>query len=291
MAGGIIGGETIAHNAALWGLGRVGKHRFERLIDCCIGVGTNEDTIAAVKGEFCDRADHFGLAGAGRSPEKEEIMGHGPDQGVELFGIQRGIWRDGELVGELLRDGGRVEAFHRQFGEIVLGMRLDGGQALIEREQEAHAIDGEPGLGNFVVEFSRKRQGQLIDREAQDDAGMRTAVDDKFTLRIVEIALQRHHGTAENHAVMPAAAALDTAIAERHAQRFPLMGCLPGADFVAEGIAERGDEFMERGGHGWGERRRRSQHKDLLKQSVMRVRRETDCARGERQAVMRGLWG
>src|SRR5215831_17956114 len=102
-------------------------------------------------------------------------------------------------------------------------MRLDRRKALIQRQQEAHAVDGESGVGNLVVQFSGEGERQLIDRQAENDARVCTAVHDEFTLRVVEVALERHHGTAKDDASMTAASALDAAIAEWDTQRFALV--------------------------------------------------------------------
>ena len=219
VAGGVVRGESIAHDATRGELREVSEDGFQGLIDGGIGVGTNQHAIAAFEADFGGGADDLGLARSGRSPEIDEVMGHRPDQRIELLRIQRGVRVDGDLMRQSLGDGRRREAFHGQVGEIVLGMGLNGHEPFIERQQEPRAVDSQPGLGDLVLQVGRQRERQLIDRETQDDAGMGTAVNDEFPLRVVKIALERQDRASERDALMPATAALHATVVERDAER------------------------------------------------------------------------
>ena len=96
------------------------------------------------------------------------------------------------------------------------------------------------------MQFGRKREGELIDGQSEDDTGMGASVDDEFALGIVQVALKRHHRASEGDALMPAVAALHMAVAEWHVQGFPIVGSLSGVELVSQGVSEGLNQFVER---------------------------------------------
>ena len=119
------------------------------------------------------------------------------------------------------------------------------GKAFVERQEQAHPVNTQAGFGNVVGEFGGEGEGQLIDSQAQNHAGVRPAVDDQFALRVLQVALERHHGTPEGDAVMPAIAPLDTSVSQGETDGFTVVGGLAGIQFVAKGAAERVNEFVK----------------------------------------------